>query len=123
MKQTINIAAPAAIGPYSHACKAGGFVYTSGQLGFDPATGTLAEGIEAQTRFALRNLRTILEASGAALSDVVKTTVFVTDLANFAVVNRIYGEFFTSEWPARSCVQVAALPAGGLVEIEAVAAL
>lgn len=123
MKQVVNIAAPAAIGPYSHACVAGGFVYISGQLGFDPETGKLVEGIEPQTHFALKNLSAILAASGASLSQVVKTTVFVTDLANFATVNRIYGEYFTGEYPARSCVQVAALPAGGLVEIEAVAKL
>lgn len=123
MKKTVNIAAPAAIGPYSHACVAGGFVYTSGQLGFDPESGKLADGIEAQTHFALKNLSAILEASGASLAQVVKTTVFVTDLANFATVNRIYGEYFTGDYPARSCVQVAALPAGGLVEIEAVAQL
>ncbi|MDD2955667.1 MAG: RidA family protein [Oscillospiraceae bacterium] len=112
--------APGAIGPYSQAVAAGA-VYTSGQLGIDPATGKLAEGVAAQTRQAMQNLSEVLKAAGADLDCVVKTTVFVKDLADFKTVNEIYGAYFTGSFPARSCVQVAALPMGGLVEIEAVA--
>lgn len=122
MKQQVNAAnAPAAIGPYCHAVKANGFVFTSGQLGIDPACGKLAEGVEAQARQAFSNLKTVLEAAGSSLEAVLKTTVFVADLADFGKVNAIYAEFFAPAFPARSCVQVAALPAGGLVEIEAIA--
>lgn len=113
--------APGAIGPYSQATSAGAFIYTSGQLGIDPATGALAEGVAAQTRQAMKNLGEVLKAAGADLDHVVKTTVFVKDLADFKTVNEIYGSYFSSGYPARSCVQVAALPMGGLVEIEAVA--
>jgi 2-iminobutanoate/2-iminopropanoate deaminase len=115
--------APKAIGPYSHAISAGGFVFTSGQIGLDPLTGKLAQGIEEQTKRALDNLEAVLESAGASFKDVVKTTVFVQDLKDFAAVNKIYGEKLKENYPARSCVQVAALPAGGLVEIEAIAAL
>ncbi len=113
--------APAAIGPYSHAVAMEGIVFTSGQIGIDPATGKMAEGVEAQAAQVLANLENVLKDAGASLSDVVKTTVFVKDLADFAIVNRIYGERFGSEFPARSCVQVAALPADALVEVEAIA--
>jgi len=114
--------APKAIGPYSVGVKAGHFVYTAGQLGLDPATNNLvAGGVEAETRQALLNLKTILEAADASLNDVVKTTVFLKDMNDFQKMNAVYGEFFTSEAPARSAVQVAALPRGGAVEIEAVA--
>ncbi|OQB23370.1 MAG: Enamine/imine deaminase [Firmicutes bacterium ADurb.Bin182] len=113
--------APAALGPYSHAVCAGQFIFTSGQLGMDPATGKLAQGVEEQARLALTNLEIILKSAGATLKDVVKTTIFVQDLKDFAAVNKIYGDIFGDMYPARSCVQVAALPAGGLVEIEAVA--
>ncbi len=113
--------APAAIGPYNHAIMTEGIVFTSGQLGFDPATGKLVAGVEAQARQAFTNLKNVLEASGASLEDVVKTTVFVADLADFAKVNAIYQEFFGPNFPARSCVQVAALPGGGLVECECIA--
>lgn len=123
MKRTVNIPAPAAIGPYSHACTINGMVYTSGQLGINPETGKLEEGISAQTTRALNNLRAVLDAAGSSLGNVVKTTVFVTDLANFSLVNEAYKQYFGVESPARSCVQVAALPANGLVEIEAVAAI
>lgn len=122
MKQTMNAKnAPSAIGPYSHAVIMEGVVYTSGQLGIDPATGKLAGDVEAQARQAFTNLKHVLEEAGASLNDVVKTTVFVTDLGDFAKVNAIYGEFFGPDFPARSCVQVAALPAGGSVECECVA--
>lgn len=115
--------APAAIGPYSQAIRAGQFLFASGQLGLDPATGELREGIEAQTRQVLANMQAVLAASGAAVADVVKTTIFLADIGDFAVVNRIYGEVFGHEPPARSTVQVAALPKNGLVEIEMIALL
>lgn len=115
-------AAPAAIGPYSHAAGAGALVFTSGQLGFDPATGKLRDGVEAQAEQAIDNLSAVLEAAGLTLADVVKTTVFIKSMADFPKVNAIYGKRFGEPFPARSCVEVAALPAGGLVEIEAVAA-
>ncbi len=115
-------AAPAAIGPYSQAVRAGDFVFTAGQIGLDPATGQMvAGGVEAQTRQALRNLQAVLEAAGASLSQVVKTTVFLQDMNDFAAMNAVYAEFFAAEPPARSAVQAAALPKGALVEIEAVA--
>jgi 2-iminobutanoate/2-iminopropanoate deaminase len=108
--------------PYSQAVAAGGMVFCSGQLGLDPETGGLVDGgVAAQAARALDNLRGVLEAAGSSLERVVKTTVFVTDLGDFATVNAVYAGFFTGEPPARSTVQVAALPAGGLVEIEAVA--
>ncbi|MEG1560366.1 MAG: RidA family protein [Clostridia bacterium] len=122
MKKSIFASnAPGAIGPYSHSNVIGNLVFTSGQLGMDPANGKLRDGVEAQARQALLNLEAVLKASGASFNTVVKTTVFVKDLADFATVNKIYGESFNGEFPARSCVQVAALPAGGLVEIEAIA--
>lgn len=113
-----------AIGPYSAAIRAGGFVYTSGQLGLDPATGEFAPGgVEAETRQALTNLTTVLQAAGSSLQQVVKTTVFLRDMNDFARMNSVYAEFFAAEPPARSAVQVAALPRGAAVEIEAVALL
>lgn len=112
---------PAAIGPYSQAIAVGNVLYTSGQLGIDPQTGELCSGVEAQTRQSLLNLSAILQSNGMSLADIVKTTVFVTDLKDFAAVNAVYQTFFTGDCPARSCVQVAALPKGGLVEIECVA--
>lgn len=115
--------APAAIGPYSQAIRAGQFLFLSGQLGMDPATGALPQGIEAQTRQALANLKAVLAEAGATVEDVVKTTIFLADLGHFATVNEIYGEVFNQAPPARSTVQVAALPKNGLVEIEVVALL
>ena len=109
--------APAAIGPYAQAVKAGNVIYTSGQLGIDPASGALAQGIEAQTHAALQNLREVLKAGGATLDNVVKTTVFVRDLGDFALVNKIYGGYFKEgAYPARSCVEAARLPKDALVE-------
>ena len=113
--------APAAIGPYSQAIHSGNLLFASGQLGLDPASGALVEGIEAQTRQALTNLQAVLAAAGASVANVVKTTIFLADLAHFATVNQLYGEVFGHEPPARSTVQVAALPKGGLVEIEVIA--
>lgn len=121
-RQTVSAKnAPAAVGPYVHAVKAGETLYTSGQLGLIPQTGTLPEGIEAQTKQALENLKAVVEAAGLNLSNVVKTTVFLADMNDFATVNKIYAEYFTGEAPVRSCVQVAKLPKDGLVEIEAIA--
>ena len=122
MKQVLHTEkAPAAIGPYAQGWKVGDMGYTSGQLGSDMETGKLAEGVEAQARTSMRNVGEILKAAGASYGDVVKTTIFVKDLADFKTVNTVYAEFFDGVYPARSCVQVAALPMGGLVEIEAVA--
>ena len=124
-KNTLHTnAAPAAIGPYAQAVKAGNVIYTSGQLGIDPAAGTLAQGIGAQPHAALRNLREVLKAGGADLDNVVKTTVFVRDLGDFAAVNEIYGSYFKEgAYPARSCVEVSRLPKDALVEIECVAVI
>jgi len=123
MKNVIHTAsAPAAIGPYSQAIQMGNFLYTSGQLGIIPETGELAQGVEAQTEWALKNLGAILAQADMDYSNVLKTTVFVADLADFAKVNAIYQQYFNDAFPARSCVQVAALPKGGLVEIECIAA-
>ena len=115
--------APAAIGPYSQAIAYGNLFYTSGQMGMDPATGKLCEGLEAQTRMALENLKAVLTEAGSDFSKVLKSLVFITDMANFATVNSIYEEYFPPPFPARSCVAVAELPKGALVEIEVVAAL
>jgi 2-iminobutanoate/2-iminopropanoate deaminase len=122
MNQTITAAnAPAAVGPYCHAKLAGNILFTSGQLGLDPATGALPEGVEAQARQALDNLGAVLRAGGMDFADVTKTTVFLADMADFAAINTIYAEYFNGESPARSCVQVAQLPKGALFEIEAIA--
>ncbi len=114
--------APGAIGPYSQAIRAGGFIFASGSLGIDPASGDLVEGgVEAQTRQALANLASILEAAGSGLTQVVKTTVFLQSIQDFARMNAVYAEFFPEAPPARSAVEVAALPRGAAVEIEAIA--
>ncbi|MCU0487825.1 MAG: RidA family protein [Anaerolineales bacterium] len=114
--------APKALGPYSVANRIGNLVFTAGQLGLDPQTGELAPGgIEAETHQALTNVRNVLEAAGSSLSQVVKTTVFLRDMNDFSRMNAIYGQFFTENFPARSTVQVAALPKNGAVEIETVA--
>ncbi|MFZ9698396.1 MAG: RidA family protein [Candidatus Limnocylindrus sp.] len=110
-----------AIGPYSAAITTGDLFFCSGQLGMDPATGALREGVAAQAEQALTNLRALLSAAGFGVEHVVKCTIFLTDLADFTTVNEIYGRTFTQPYPARSTVQVAALPKGGLVEIEAIA--
>lgn len=114
-------AAPAAIGPYSQAVRAGDFIFTSGQIGLEPETGKMAEGVEEQTRRVLANLRAVLAAAGAGFEQVVKTTIFLADMADFQTVNTIYAAEFAAEPPARSTVQVAALPRKALVEIETVA--
>ena len=114
--------APAAIGPYSQAVRIGDFLFTSGQIGIIPATGEMAQGVEAQTEQAMRNLGAILKENGMDYANILKTTVFVADLGDFAKVNAIYASFFAADYPARSCVQVAALPKAALVEIECIAA-
>ncbi len=114
--------APAAIGPYSQAIQAGNTIYVSGQLPIDPATGAFAgEDIAAQTRQSLTNMKNILAAAGADMSNVVKTTVLLADIADFAAMNAVYAEFFTAPFPARAAFQAAALPKNALVEIECVA--
>ncbi len=114
--------APAAVGPYSQAIRAGGMVWASGQIPLDPATGLVVEGgVEEQARQALRNLGAVLEAAGSGFDRVVKATVYLTDLADFERVNRVYAEFMPSPPPARVCVQVSRLPRDARVEIDAVA--
>ena len=114
--------APAAIGPYSQAVKVGNLLFTSGMIPIDPATNTLVEGgIEVQAERALENVKALLEASGTSLDKVVKTVVFIKNMDDFAKVNEIYAKYFTSDFPARSCVEVARLPKDVLIEMEAIA--
>ena len=123
MRETVKTGnAPAAIGPYSQAVRSGGFLFCSGQIPLEPATGKIVEGgIEAQTERVLRNLEAVLAAGGASLARVVKTTVYLADLADFPRMNEVYGRFFSNQPPARATVQVAKLPAGALLEIDAIA--
>ena len=123
MKQAISTTnAPAAIGPYSQATECGGTIYVSGQLPIDPATGQFAEGdIKAQARQSLTNIRNILAAAGRTMDDVLKVTVLLEDINDFAAVNEVYAEFFSAPYPARSAFAVAALPKNGRIEIEAIA--
>lgn len=122
MKKTIaSPKAPAAVGPYSQAIELNGTLYISGQLPADPATGELPAGIEAQTRRSLDNLGYILEEAGLGFDDVVKTTVLLADISDFGAMNAVYAEYFKGDKPARICYQVAALPKGAMVEIDAVA--
>ena len=121
MKKSIaSPLAPKAVGPYSQAVETGGTLYVSGQLPIDGATGKMPEGVEAQTRQSLTNIGHILREAGYDFSDVVKTTVLLQSMGDFAAMNAVYAEFFTAEMPARVCYQVAALPMGALVEIDAV---
>jgi 2-iminobutanoate/2-iminopropanoate deaminase len=121
-KAVATAAAPSAIGPYSQAIALGDLIFCSGQIGIDPASGKMVEGgIEGETRRVLENLREVLTAGGFTLAQVVKTTVFLVSLADFETVNRIYGEHFAAPYPARSTVQVSALPRAARVEIEAIA--
>ena len=113
--------APAAIGPYSQGIQAGNLVITSGQLPLDPETGAFPEGIEAQTRQSLKNCKAVLEAAGVGMEDVIKTTVFLKDMNDFAAMNGIYSTFFEDDCPARSAVEVARLPKDAMVEIECIA--
>ena len=114
---------PAAIGPYSQGIKAGNLIITSGQIPLNPATGAFPEGIEAQTKQSLENCKAVLEAAGAKLSDVIKTTVFLSDMNNFAAMNGVYATFFPENPPARSAVEVARLPKDAMIEIECIAVL
>lgn len=124
MKQISTQNAPAAIGPYSQAIEVNGFVYASGQLPIDPATGAFPEGgVKEQTRQSLLNVKAILEEAGLALSNVVKTTVYLADMGDFAAMNEVYSQFFAQPFPARSAIAVKALPKGALVEVEVVAAI
>ena len=113
--------APAAIGPYSQGLKVGNLVFVSGQIPVNPATGSMVEDVEGQAKQSLTNLQNILKEAGLSLSNVVKTTVFLSDLNDFATVNAVYESFFTAPYPARSCVQVAGIPKGAKVEIECIA--
>ncbi|MBQ8562508.1 MAG: RidA family protein [Firmicutes bacterium] len=115
--------APAAIGPYAQANVIGNFVFTSGQLGMDPATGDLKEGLEAQTHQVFANLKAILEEAGSGLDKVIKTTCFLQSMDDFAAMNAIYATYFEGDMPSRSAFEVARLPKGGLIEIEAIAYL
>ena len=121
-KEYINAKdAPAAVGPYVHARRAGDMYFISGQLGLDPVTGELLDGIEAQTHQSLKNLGAILKEANLDYSDVVKTSVFLDDMNDFSTVNEIYAQYFKGVTPARSCVEVGRIPKGGLVEVEAIA--
>ena len=122
MKAISTKNAPAAVGPYSQAIDCGDFVYCSGQIPLDPQTGVIVEGgIEAQARQTFDNIRAVLNAAGLDMKNVVKTTVFITDLSQFGTLNAIYGEYFAEPYPARSCVEVSALPKGAMVECEVIA--
>jgi len=122
MKKVISTTeAPKAIGPYSQAIEANGTVYISGQLGIIPETGTLAQGIELQAEQSLKNIGAILKEAGLTYNNIVKCTVLLDNIDNFKTVNEIYGKFFTEQFPARAAYQVAKLPLGGLIEIEAIA--
>jgi 2-iminobutanoate/2-iminopropanoate deaminase len=123
MKKIISTSdAPAAIGPYSQAIRSGNLIFCSGQIPLDPKSGEMAEDdIDAQTRRVLDNISGLLKSEGLSLGDVLKTTIFLTDLGNFQIVNEIYGSYFTNQPPARSTVQVSALPKGAKIEIEVIA--
>ncbi|MBE5890190.1 MAG: RidA family protein [Lachnospiraceae bacterium] len=122
MKNVISTdKAPAAIGPYSQAIEVSGIVYTSGVIPVDPATGNIPEGSVAQARQAFQNLSNLLEAAGTSTANVIKTTVFIKEMNDFAAINEVYAEFFPSPYPARSCVEVARLPKDVMLEIEAIA--
>ncbi|WP_342603903.1 RidA family protein [Peribacillus sp. FSL E2-0159] len=122
IKETIiTKEAPKAIGPYSQGIKVGNVVYTSGQPPIDPETGEMPDNIEEQTRVSLENLKKVLEAAGSSLQQVIKTTVFLNDMNHFAVMNHVYGEFFSDNYPARSAIEVARLPKDAFIEIEAFA--
>ena len=123
MKTIATEKAPAAIGPYSQAQITGNLVFTSGQIGIDPAPGTLAEGLEAQANQVFKNITALLEAAGSGMNKVIKTTLFIKDMNDFGKVNAIYAQYFTEPFPARSCVEVARLPKDTLVECEVIAEL
>jgi 2-iminobutanoate/2-iminopropanoate deaminase len=121
MKYIQSENAPAAVGPYSQAIEANGFIFCAGQIGMDPKTGNIADGIENQIRQIMINLAEVLKSAGSDLNQIVKTTIFIVDIGDFPKVNEIYGQYFTDHKPARSTVDVDNLPKGALVEIEAIA--
>jgi 2-iminobutanoate/2-iminopropanoate deaminase len=121
LKSVTSAKAPKAIGPYSPALRAGGTLFLSGQLGIDPATGELEKGVRSQAERALANMEAILAEEGLSFASVAKTTIFLADMADFATVNEVYASRFSAPYPARSTIQVAALPKGALVEIEGIA--
>lgn len=121
MKYIHTDKAPKAVGPYTQAIKSHDLLFLSGQIGIDPETGTLVEGLAAQTHQIIKNISAVLEEAGADLADIVKTTIFLTDIEDYKQVNEIYGSYFSEHKPARSAVAVAALPAGALIEIECIA--
>lgn len=123
MKETKTTNAPAAIGPYSQAITAGNMLFTSGQIPIDPETGNIPQGVEAQARQALTNVKNLIAAAGGSIENTVKTTVFIQNMGDFAKINEIYAEFFTEPYPARSCVEVAKLPKDVLLEVEAIVEL
>ncbi|WP_304152912.1 RidA family protein [Megamonas hypermegale] len=122
MKIIQTNSAPAAVGPYSQAVETDNFVFASGQIALNPATGEMAEGIEAQAHQALKNAQAVIAASGAKWENVIKTTVFITNINDFGKVNEIYATYFKQPYPARSCVEVSKLPKGALIEVEVIAA-
>ena len=123
MKEIKTSNAPAAIGPYSQAIVVGNMLFTSGQIPIDPKTGEIPEGVEAQARPALTNVKNLIEAAGASIDNVVKTTVFIKNMDDFAKINEIYAQYFTEPFPARSCVEVARLPKDVLLEVETIVEL
>lgn len=123
MKEIKTSNAPAAIGPYSQAVISGSTLYTSGQIPVDPATGNIPEGVSAQAHQVFTNLKNLIAAAGGDISNTVKTTVFIKNMADFAAINEIYAEYFTEPFPARSCVEAAQLPKGVLLEAEAIVEL
>lgn len=123
MKQISTTNAPAAIGPYSQAIVAGNILFCSGQIPINPATGEIPSGVEAQAEQALTNVKNLIEAAGSSIDNVVKTTVFIKDMNDFAKINEIYAKYFTEPFPARSCVEVARLPKDVLLEVEAIVEL
>lgn len=123
MKEIKTTNAPAAIGPYSQAIVSGNLLFTSGQIPINPETGEIPDGVVAQARQALTNVKNLIEASGASIDNVIKTSVFIKDMNDFAKINEIYAEFFTEPYPARSCVEVARLPKDVLLEVETIVEL
>lgn len=123
MKETKTNNAPAAIGPYSQAITVGNLLFTSGQIPINPETGEIPEGVEAQAKQALTNVKNLIEAAGGSIDNVVKTTVFIKNMDDFGKINEIYAQFFTEPYPARSCVEVAKLPKDVLLEVESIVEL
>lgn len=123
MEQVSTNKAPAAIGPYSQAIKVGNLLFTSGQIPLNPQTSEIPEGVEAQAEQAFTNVKNLIEASGASIDNTIKTTVFIQNMDDFGKINEIYAKYFTEPYPARSCVEVAKLPKGVLLEVEAIVEL